>query len=273
MALIKCAECGHEIAKSAKTCPSCGAKNKARTGCLALIVGAVGIILLVSFIVQWSANYEDREAKERRSQAVARAAAEHNRKEAERQKAEQARLAAMSPEQRAVEEKRIAAEAAARKKAAAEAREKLQLAELRRQGLAWDYRTYRDDLTGKLVQSAEVQSTNRVNFEFPYSGEQRATLTIRRHPRYGLDVILSVERGQFLCGIDGCMVSVVFDRGDIEYFTVTEPSDRSTTHLFIQSETRFIERLRRSGKARISAEFYQEGSPTFEFNVGHLEWK
>lgn len=44
MALIKCKECKHEISKKAKTCPSCGAKNKAKTSVLAWLV--LGFIVL-----------------------------------------------------------------------------------------------------------------------------------------------------------------------------------------------------------------------------------
>jgi hypothetical protein len=273
MALINCAECGHAIAKSAMTCPSCGATNKARTRRLAILVGVLVALWLVGLIVQKYTEYEDIEAKEQTRQAVARAVAEHNRKDATRRQVEEARLAAMSLAQRAAEDKKLAEEASARRKAADEAKEKLRLAKLRREGLAWNYRTYRDDLTGKLIESAEVRSTNTVNFDFPYQGPQRAMLMLRRHPQYGLDVILFVERGQFLCSIDDCLVSAVFDDGSVELFTALEPADHSTTSLFIRYETRFIERLRRSEKARISASFFQQGAPTFEFNVGNLEWK
>jgi len=39
MALIKCKECGHEISKSAKNCPNCGAKRKkSSAGCLVFII-------------------------------------------------------------------------------------------------------------------------------------------------------------------------------------------------------------------------------------------
>lgn len=43
--MIKCKTCGYEIAKSAKTCPSCGAKNK--KGILLPVVGVVVAIAVV----------------------------------------------------------------------------------------------------------------------------------------------------------------------------------------------------------------------------------
>lgn len=45
MALMKCKECGKEIAKSAKACPSCGAVVK-RTGCLTM-----GLAIFTGFVV------------------------------------------------------------------------------------------------------------------------------------------------------------------------------------------------------------------------------
>lgn len=47
MALIKCAECGHQISTDAKACPSCGAKPPKRTSLLTWALGglfAIGVI-------------------------------------------------------------------------------------------------------------------------------------------------------------------------------------------------------------------------------------
>ena len=48
--IIVCKTCGAEIAKSAKTCPNCGAKNKKRKKKLLIVLGIV-IVLAVFFIV------------------------------------------------------------------------------------------------------------------------------------------------------------------------------------------------------------------------------
>ena len=49
MALTKCRECGHEISKSAKTCPGCGAHpRKPSIGCLAMLA----VVLLMALIAQ-----------------------------------------------------------------------------------------------------------------------------------------------------------------------------------------------------------------------------
>ena len=44
--LISCKSCGKEIAKSAKACPHCGAKNKKGKGCLAAILLVFGFAVI-----------------------------------------------------------------------------------------------------------------------------------------------------------------------------------------------------------------------------------
>lgn len=46
MALIKCKECGHEISKTAQTCPNCGAKN-----IQAGLITQVAIWIFIFFII------------------------------------------------------------------------------------------------------------------------------------------------------------------------------------------------------------------------------
>ena len=50
--LIACKTCGTEIAKTAKTCPSCGAKNKKKPSALIFIIAAIIIVLVGAYIVK-----------------------------------------------------------------------------------------------------------------------------------------------------------------------------------------------------------------------------
>ena len=50
MAMKKCKECGHEVAKSAEKCPSCGATLKHKTNILTIIVGGVVLLILVGVL-------------------------------------------------------------------------------------------------------------------------------------------------------------------------------------------------------------------------------
>src|SRR2546428_9086484 len=68
----------------------------------------------------------------------------------------------------------------------------------------WAYATNTDQISGQVVLLAKVESTNAVQFGFPYQGEQRATLMLREHPRFGFDIMLYIQKGQFLCRREHC---------------------------------------------------------------------
>ena len=246
MALTKCKECGHEISKSATACPSCGAKNR-RTSLFTKIVAVFFGFVVLSIIFQ---NLSGKKAQTK-----------NDAERAEQQQAQQNRLAAMTPEQRAETEKKRQEEERAR-----------EAEEQKRLGLKWNYDESEDEMGRGKVKNAMVHSRNQIEFGFPYSGPQRAVLQLRKHPKYGRDVIIYIERGQFLCGIDGCSVQVRFGSGKPLAFRASGPTDHSTTVLFISNYDKFVGNTKKVGKVYIEAEFYQEGSKVFEFDVSDLNW-
>ncbi|MEZ4380403.1 MAG: hypothetical protein R3A79_03590 [Nannocystaceae bacterium] len=131
----------------------------------------------------------------------------------------------------------------------------------------WRY-AVRDDPMGGQIAFAKVLSRNTFEFDFPYAGEQRASLTIREGK--GTDVILAVERGQFTCFM-GCAVQVRFDDGAAERWRAVGPSDHSTQSLFLRREAAFVKRLKGARVVRIEAEFFQEGRRVLEFPVARFD--
>jgi len=139
---------------------------------------------------------------------------------------------------------------------------------------SWTYSTSDDDMAKGKVRRATTRSTNVVNFDFPYGGRQRGQLTLRSHPRYGRDVIFSVEKGQILCqSYTDCLVTVRFDDNKASKFSARGPSDNSSTSVFILNHKRFVRHLRQAKRVRIEVPFYQSGNVMFEFNVDGLKWK
>jgi len=118
---------------------------------------------------------------------------------------------------------------------------------------------------------ASTESLNILNFDRPNQGEQRATLTLRKHPRFGNNVILQIERGQFLVDGTGVQVAVRFDQGAPVDFWADARIDQRTSTIFIGNYAKFVEALRKAKLVRISAPIYQEGSTVFEFNVAGFE--
>jgi hypothetical protein len=137
----------------------------------------------------------------------------------------------------------------------------------------WIYSESADEMGRGLIKGARTESINTVEFDFPYQGSQHGTLYLRSHPRYGKDILLSIQKGQFLSGIDGCKVLVRFDDGKPQTFRANKPSDHSSTTLFISNNGKFIAGLKQAKQVMIEAEFFHHGNKIFVFNVEGLKWE
>lgn len=238
--LVTCKDCGASISRNAESCPSCGAPNKSKPkqyGCGTLI--ALFIVGLVMFAAIKDAIKPTPIAPPPLPSEMQSSAPPPPKK------------SEPTPEQRAAAEEATA----------------------RAAGLRWVYYDSPDKMTGKSWRFAEIKSVNLVDFDFPYQGSQRATLTLRSHPTKGRDVIISLERAQFLCGTSGCSVGAKFDAAAPVKYAVSEPADHRSNMLFIDSDEQFVKRLRSSKTVMIEAQFYQQGSRVFEFQSAGLEWK
>lgn len=142
----------------------------------------------------------------------------------------------------------------------------------RQPGSQWDY-YHSDDSMGKgVIHQAHVSSTNTVNFGFPYSGSQYATLSLRTHPRHGKDIIFRIEKGQILChSYEDCTVLVRFDDEASTNYSVVGAADNSTEIIFIRNYDRFIAKLLKAKRVRIAANIYQQGAPVFDFDVSNFD--
>lgn len=140
-------------------------------------------------------------------------------------------------------------------------------------GLRWNYQESKDKMGRGTIKQAYVYSENKLSFDFPYQGLQRATLQLRKHPKYGKDVILRIEQGQFLCSsYNGCRVYVRFDNAKPITYNATEPSDHDSTVIFIRNYNSFVSRAKKSEKVYIEAEFYREGTRVMEFSTEGLKF-
>lgn len=152
-----------------------------------------------------------------------------------------------------------------RRKAEAEAAEEQRITKA---AALWSY-SHRDDPMSKgITHTALLRSTNTVNFDFPYNGAQHGTLMLRTDPKYGKDVIFSIEKGQILCpSYDSCTVRVRFDEEDSTSYTAVGAADNSTETIFIRNYSRFVGKMMKAKRVRISMNIYQEGAPVFDFDV------
>jgi len=136
----------------------------------------------------------------------------------------------------------------------------------------WSYTSDTDKMTSKLSYNASISATNQLQFDAPYDGGSTASIFIRNKNGKN-DVMLSIDKGQFISDIvNGTKINIRFDSDPAITFTGLEPSDGSTTLLFIEETKKFLTHAKKAKKMIVQAEFYESGLREMEFNVAGLKW-
>ncbi|MDO9364958.1 MAG: zinc ribbon domain-containing protein [Methylotenera sp.] len=139
-------------------------------------------------------------------------------------------------------------------------------------GSQWSYSQVADAMSKGTTYHAVALSSNTVEFDFPYAGAQHARLNLRIDPRYGKDIIFSIEKGQILChSYEDCTVLVRFDDEKAANYSAVGAADNSTETIFIRNYGRFVEKMLKAKQVRISTNIYQQGAPVFEFDVSGFD--
>lgn len=130
----------------------------------------------------------------------------------------------------------------------------------------WKFTTDTDRMTSKVTSTAQLSSENSLDLSFPYKGRNMGRLTVRQHPRYGLQVILDVEKGQVLCNsFNGCPVLIRFDDKPPHTFNGGESADNNPTIVFILDAKAFIAQASKAHQILVQVNFFQNGAQTLEF--------
>lgn len=137
--------------------------------------------------------------------------------------------------------------------------------------VSWEYSTYKNKMTGKYRALAISTGQENLNFKFPYSGKNLPTLTIRKEAN-DIDVLLQVEKGQFVC-LGKCKVTIRFDDKSPAEFTASVPDDGSSNALFLKPADKMVSSLKSSKTTLIQATFYQEGDRVMTFKTDGLALK
>ena len=138
---------------------------------------------------------------------------------------------------------------------------------------AWDVRESQDEMTGKKLVSASVESANVANFGWPYQGDTRGWLMVRKHPRFGQDVLFGIENGQIVCRASGCNVLVRFDDRPPVKFGAVGPEDHDPKMIFFTNTKKFVDELRKAKRVRVAVTVHREGQPVFEFDTSGFDLK
>lgn len=278
--LVKCRVCGHNVSDQAPTCPSCGdavaermGKERSNTSLTTKVaawtIAVIGVLVVISVATDGGQRANQAAAPAEASPAVPKAVVEPG-----------PFVATMDDEEQSATARRTAAQRLISNfpehEAANRAKELIPLMQgeeaLEASRRKWSYSRSEDPMTSKVNIRASIRSENRHEFDFPYGEPQRATLAIRRHPRYGNDVIFQIDRGQLLCRSYGdCSVRLRFDDGQARTVRGSPPSDGSSETIFIPSYADFTRRLGAAKTLRIEANVYKQGAPVWEFDVSGFD--
>ena len=133
---------------------------------------------------------------------------------------------------------------------------------------SWSYSEDVDQMTSKVKTFARLTSTNQIKLDFPYSGNNWGYLTVRRHPQHGLDVLVSISKGQILCAsYSGCTVKVRFGDGQPMNFKAAPSDDHSSDIVFLMDARGFIERAKKVRDIKVQLNIYNHGSEVLEFTA------
>ena len=137
----------------------------------------------------------------------------------------------------------------------------------------WNYSTEKDEMRGTTSHFAQLDATNMIDLDFPY-GEQRGRIVVRQSAQFGFDILVGVPSGQIMCNsFSDSYVNVKFDDGAIQRYGCTDASDGTSNMIFIQGSKGFLSKLKKSKKAVVEAEFFQNGMQQMTFNTANLKWE
>jgi hypothetical protein len=138
----------------------------------------------------------------------------------------------------------------------------------------WKYNTQEDAMTGKETRTALLVSEDRHELGFPYQGGTISIFRLVQHPRNGLNVIVGIDNGQFVChSFMNCKILVRFDERPPIKFRGIEPASHDSKTIFLEPEKKFLKELKSSTRMVIELPFYNEGNRLFHFNTAELEWQ
>lgn len=137
----------------------------------------------------------------------------------------------------------------------------------------WSYDRRRDEVRNRDVVTASIRSENSANLDFPYQGDNYLNLTIRKHPEYGLDVVIQVDKGQILCHSysEPCKGMMNID-GRAERLSFVESADNDSSAVFVRYPAGLVKKMKKAKSVIIELPFYRNGNVQFKFDSKGLEW-
>ena len=144
-------------------------------------------------------------------------------------------------------------------------------------GRAWYVTTVKDPTTRSYTAAIERRSLDQLSFDTPYDGDQRASITLVLHDGEPADLVISIERGRFVCAGQGrdpaCALRVSIDDAAARPVRFSVPRHFPPTVLHLAGgpdARRLLAVLTRAKRMHIQPIFQQDRSPEIEFALTGL---
>lgn len=129
----------------------------------------------------------------------------------------------------------------------------------------WQYSRTKLGEGNTQAEYAHLLSSNRVQLQYPYKGEQQGYLSVMKTASRDVVISTGVLSGQLTCPSVPCEVSAKFDDAPAQRFAVSFPKDGTQDTVLISQGELFIEQLKHSQRLQLELEFYQDGPRKLEF--------
>lgn len=139
----------------------------------------------------------------------------------------------------------------------------------------WSYSQDKDEMRGKVIYKAVNESENESSFGL-LLGSSNLVLTLRKDPKYGNDILFSIENGVLSECMLGCNTAIKFDDQKIEHYSMKINDNTLLDTVSIKNkkdQQRFMKQIRKAKKMTVELSLFDHGKEQFTFDVHNLEWK
>lgn len=131
----------------------------------------------------------------------------------------------------------------------------------------WIYAKTDSPMGPNSITTATTYSQNEIEFGPPYEGKQRGTLILRKNFDNSHNVYLGLQKGRFKCDNRDCGITARFDNGLEQYFEATPVKNESTPGIYILNADIFIQLAEEANTLTIKADFFDQPSQVFQFDI------
>jgi len=140
-------------------------------------------------------------------------------------------------------------------------------------GAHWTYAEADDPLGRGAMITASTSALNEIAFGSTDAGKQRAVLTLRKNADNSHAVYLEIQQGRFQCDNRACGITARFDSGLVQFFEASPMENANVPGIYISNADIFIQLTEAANTLVVTADFFDQPSQTFQFDISGLTWE